>query len=310
MNRSGVHRLCLLLSTVILLMSTATVLVAQSDTAGFNWWFPPQSSTSAVEVDGEFMVIFWITAAALLLVFVALGLIVWRYRYREGRVSFSIADNTRLEFIWGVIMLVMLIFLAFNSQAVWGRLKGEKPQNPDLIVEVRPRQFQWDVRYAGEDKLFGTPDDITAINQIAVPMGKQVLIRLKAQDVIHSFFVPEFRMKQDAVPGLETNFWFRATRLGKVEIACAELCGLGHGVMRGILTVMPADSFNTWYNKKMEDKRKLQEGKVAAVEVPQTDDSVMSSAWYESRLRLFLLQNWPEQKMILASAECQSEREQ
>jgi len=257
----------LLPAAMLLLIGTVARLAAQTDTASFQWWFPPQSSTSAAEIDAEFMLIFWITAVAFLLVILALGGIAWRYRYREGRAALAIAGNARLELIWGGIMLAILIFIALNSQSVWGGLKGAKPQNPDLIVEVRPRQYQWDVRYAGRDNLFGTPDDIAAINQIAVPLGRQVLIRLKAQDVIHSFFVPEFRMKQDAVPGLETNFWFRATRLGKIEIACAELCGLGHGVMRGILTVMPADSFDIWYSKKMEEKRKQQGGNIAAMKL-------------------------------------------
>lgn len=295
MNRKGTYRSRLFLSTVMILPGTIARLAAQTDSAGFNWWFPPQSSTSAAEIDAEFMLIFWITVTAVGVVFTLLGIVVWRYRFREGRVPSAIAGNARLEFIWGGIMLAILILLAINSQAVWGGLKT-KPQNPDLIVEVRPRQFQWDVRYAGRDDLFGTPDDITAINQITVPLGKQVLVRLKAQDVIHSFFVPEFRMKQDAVPGMETNFWFRATRLGKLEIACAELCGLGHGVMRGILTVISPDSFDTWYQKKMEDKRKLQGGKVAAMETLRTDDSVMRSSWIEGRPPFLLRQAHHERK--------------
>ncbi|MBL7988452.1 MAG: cytochrome c oxidase subunit II [Chlorobi bacterium] len=287
MSRSQANGGRLLLGT-LLLVGTATTLAAQTDSTGFNWWFPPQSSTSAAEIDAEIMLIFWITAVAFLAVMLALGGIVWRYRFREGRAASAVAGNARLELIWGGILLAILLFLAFNSQAVWGGLKGEKPKNPDLIVEVRPRQFQWDVRYAGRDKLFGTPDDITAINQITVPLGKQVLVRLQAQDVIHSFFVPEFRMKQDAVPGMETNFWFRATRLAKLEVVCAELCGLGHGVMRGILTVMPPDSFDVWYQKKMEEKQKQQGGKIAGMlrspfvlSLPNT-----GSAWVESNLLL------------------------
>lgn len=268
MHRRNPAQLRLLLATVVLLVAARATLLAQSGTAGFNWWFPPQSSTSAGEIDAEFMLIFWITTAAFVAVMIALAVVLWRFRYREGRVPSPVASNVRLELIWGGILLVILLLLAANSQSVWGGLKA-KPQNPDLVVQVRPRQFQWDVRYAGRDKLFGTPDDITAINQISVPVGKQVLVRLQAQDVIHSFFVPEFRMKQDAVPGIETNFWFRATRLGKMEIACAELCGLGHGVMRGTLTVMPADSFDIWYTKKMEEKQKQQRGKVAAIAPPE-----------------------------------------
>jgi len=278
MNRSDFPLFRALLFTGGLWVAASATLLAQSDTAGFNWWFPPQSATAAGEIDAEFMLIFWITAGAFVAVVIALAAVLWRFRYREGRDPSPVASNVRLEVIWGGILLTILIALAINSQSVWGGLKGAKPQNPDLVVEVRPRQFQWDIRYSGRDNLFGTPDDITAINQISVPVGKQVLIRLKAQDVIHSFFVPEFRMKQDAVPGMETNFWFRATRLGKMEIACAELCGLGHGVMRGIITVMPADSFQTWYSKKMEEKQKQQRGKVAAIPPPETTPAPTAAA--------------------------------
>ena len=107
-------------------------------------------------------------------------------------------------------------------------------------------QFAWNVSYPGPDGLVDTADDIRTINQLHLPVGVPVRINLRAKDVLHSFFVPEFRLKQDAVPGMENSVWVEATKAGQYEIRCAELCGLGHYRMKGFVTTEPLADFETW----------------------------------------------------------------
>lgn len=221
------------------------------------WWLPDQSSTVAAPIDDLFYLILWITSAVFAIVFVALIWFMIRYRYRSDRRAIYSHGNNKLEVAWTVIPALILVFLGIISQSVWSDIKQDVPgADTSLVVDVRPRQFQWDIRYAGADNKFNTPDDITTINQLHVPVNKAVVLNMDAQDVIHSFFVPEFRIKQDAVPGMITRFWFTATKTGGYEIACAELCGLGHYRMRGFLTVHQPADFDTWYAEEMAKKHK------------------------------------------------------
>ena len=151
------------------------------------------------------------------------------------------------------LTVAVLVFLAIRSQQVWSQVRGTPPP-PDLEVEVTAEQFAWNIRYAGADGQFNTADDITTINQLHVPVKKTVLIRLKSKDVIHSFFVPQFRMKLDAVPGLTGRLWVSTTKRGNFEIACAELCGLGHYRMRGFLTIESPEEFNAWLMRMRQEQ--------------------------------------------------------
>ena len=147
--------------------------------------------------------------------------------------------------IWTVIPGLILVFLATHSQRVWSQVRGTPPPH-DLEIEITAEQFAWNIRYAGADGRLDTADDITTLNQLHLPVGQTVLVRLRSKDVIHSFFVPQFRMKQDAVPGFTGRLWLQVTKTGHFEIACAELCGLGHYRMRGFLTVESAEAFRAW----------------------------------------------------------------
>jgi cytochrome c oxidase subunit 2 len=130
---------------------------------------------------------------------------------------------------------------------VWAQIKGrESAPAGSFPIAVHAKQFEWRVTYPGRDGLLGTADDFTGRNQLHVPVARPVLIKLTAEDVIHSFFVPAFRLKQDAVPGMEIPVWFRATVPGEYELGCAELCGLGHYRMRAAVTVHPASDFERW----------------------------------------------------------------
>jgi len=116
-----------------------------------------------------------------------------------------------------------------------------------LRVEVMAQQWAWSMRYAGADNKFNTPDDIVTLNDMRVPIGKPVLVKLRTKDVIHSFYLPNFRTKQDAIPGATTRIWFQATKPGSVEIGCAQHCGASHYKMRGELSVVAtADEWSNW----------------------------------------------------------------
>jgi cytochrome c oxidase subunit II len=119
--------------------------------------------------------------------------------------------------------------------------------NPRTVrIEINARQWAWDARYAGPDGQFNTRDDIVTLNDIRVPVGTPVLLQLAATDVLHSFSLPNFRVKQDAVPGMINKLWFQAKETGTFDIACAQHCGVNHYKMRGQLTVLAPEAYATW----------------------------------------------------------------
>lgn len=221
------------------------------------WWLPNESSTYAPKIDMIFDVILWLTVAIFILVTLCLLWFLWKYRHRaDNRKATYTHGNNKLEIIWTAIPAVILVFMAVFSNDLWSEIKypGKFPRNADHI-RIKPRQFQWDITYPGADKQFDTPDDINTINQLYLVKGEPVQIFLQAQDVIHSFFVPEFRIKQDAVPGMTTSVWITPTTETEperpLEIGCAELCGLGHYRMKGFVTVTSRDSVESFLKSQM-----------------------------------------------------------
>ena len=122
------------------------------------------------------------------------------------------------------------------------------------IVEVTGRQFEWRLRYAGADGVIGTPDDIYGVNDLHLPVDENVVIQIKSMDVLHSFFLPHVRVKQDVVPGMKQFVWFRANKAGVYDIVCAELCGWGHYKMRGKMTLEPREKFDAWLAKQRDEQ--------------------------------------------------------
>jgi cytochrome c oxidase subunit 2 len=213
-------------------------------------------------------------------------------RFRRSR--HPVADYTGVKshassYSEVAVAVVEAILLFAFSIPIWAmRVDHIPPESEALLVQVTGEQFAWNIHYAGPDGKFGrtdlklldpqsnplgldrsdpaAKDDITTLNQLYLPVNKPIIVRLRSKDVIHSFGVPEFRVKQDAVPGLTIPVWFvpnvttaeMRTRTGNAEfqyeIACAQLCGLGHAKMRGFVTVLPAEEFQKW----MEDKIKEQ----------------------------------------------------
>ena len=217
-------------------------------------WLPAGASGIAGQVDSLFYWILGITGFFLVLV---LGALLYAaFRFREGRVQKARygTGSPRAEFAVGGIVTLILLAIALYSDRLWGEIKSPVAGDA-FVVRVEPRQFQWDVRYAGADGLFDTPDDVKKINQLRLPRDRWCRIEMDAQDVIHSFFVPEFRIKQDAVPGMRSTILVMPSDTGTFEIACAELCGLAHYRMRGKLTVMEPAEFGIWYDSLVGNAR-------------------------------------------------------
>src|SRR5437899_8491308 len=168
------------------------------------------------------------------------------YKDRPGRRARYTHGNTTLEIVWTVVPALILVILTFLSVPAWSKIKMQAPPPSDFVVQVTAKQFNWQVTYPGPAGKFGTADDKTLLDEMHVPVNKVVHVDLGSQDVIHSFFVPQFRMKQDAVPGREIRQWFEATKPGKYELPCAELCGFGHSGMRGWIYVHTADEYAKW----------------------------------------------------------------
>jgi cytochrome c oxidase subunit 2 len=212
-----------------------------------SWWLPPAASTFAGPIDTLFIVILILTGIALVLVEVGLVVFLVKYRARPGRRAYYTHGSTRAEIIWTAIPAVTMVALGLVSNHYWVLMKSAKSVPPNAVqFGVHAKQFEWQMSYAGADGKLGTDDDFMVRNQLHIPVNQPVALTLTAEDVIHSFFVPEFRVKQDAVPGMNIVSWFQATKTGEYEIGCAELCGMGHYKMRARVFVHTPEEYNAW----------------------------------------------------------------
>ncbi len=211
------------------------------------WILPAGASSYADEIDWLYYLILIITGLAFVIVEAALIWFLIRYRARPGRKALYMHGSMKAEAIWTAVPAVVVVVIGLLSAGVWNEIRGRESVPPGSIpIRLVAKQFEWNATYAGADGRLGTGDDYSTRNQLHVPVGRPVVVMLEAEDVIHSFFVPAFRVKQDAVPGMTTPVWFEATTPGEYEIACAELCGLGHYRMRAGVTVHAADEYEQW----------------------------------------------------------------
>lgn len=215
-------------------------------------WLPENVSTYGAQIDSLFYLIFWITAITFVLVEGALIVFLVQYRYRPGRKATYTHGNNTLEIAWTIAPSIILIVLALLSRGLWHEIKETLPPSK-YPVQVTAKQFNWEITYPGPDGQFGTADDKTVENEMNVPVNQVIQVRLRSKDVIHSFFVPVLRLKQDALPGREILQWFEATKTGKYEIPCAELCGFGHSGMLGHLTVQSPEDYAKWVQTQWPD---------------------------------------------------------
>jgi cytochrome c oxidase subunit 2 len=212
-------------------------------------WLPENVSTYGVEIDRLFYFIYYLTGVTFILVQATLLAFVVAYRARPGRRATYTHGNTQLEVVWTVIPAVILGALALASRSTWADIKARQPAT-DFVIQVTAKQFNWEVAFPGADGKLDTEDDIVMDNDFHVPVNKVVRIQLRSRDVIHSLFIPNLRLKQDAVPGRDIPVWFEATKPGKYEMPCAELCGFGHSGMKGYLFVDTPEDYAAWATGK------------------------------------------------------------
>jgi cytochrome c oxidase subunit 2 len=212
-----------------------------------SWMLPHGSSTFAREVDGIYYLILVITGIAFVVVELGLVWFLIKYRARPGRPAHYTHGSNKAEIIWTSITAVTVVILGLISAPIWNEIKGRDSVPPNAFpIRVHVKQFEWNFIYPGPDGKLGTPDDFTRRNQLHVPVGRPVVVELESEDVIHSFFIPAFRIKQDAVPGMHIRAWFQATEAGVYELGCAELCGLGHYKMRAVVTALSPEEYERW----------------------------------------------------------------
>ena len=215
--------------------------------------FPENISTNGHLIDD---VIVYIDKVLVLFFGVVVAAIVYfiiRYRSRPGHKAVYETGNKKV-YVIATILLGMLVFFSIDAVIEHMAFRDLKevfwnfPTGKDVLkIELMPQQFAWNVRYAGLDGEFATTDDIVApLSQMHVPVDTPVVVQASSFDVVHAFYVPELRFKQDIVPGMVTTFWFDAVKTGKFEIACSALCGNGHYKMRGNLVVESKEDFQKW----------------------------------------------------------------
>ncbi len=227
---------------------------------------PPGWAEEARLVDQLF---FGVLAVVFLLFLATEGALIWfliRYRATRQQKATYVEGSTKAEIIWTTIAGMIVLAMAFAQVPAWIKLKIRPPDGPNAYrVQVWAQQFSWVFRYPGADNVFGTRDDFMTMNDLRVPVGRPVILQMRTKDVIHSFFVPPMRIKQDVVPGYITQTWFTPKATGELEIACAELCGQSHYAMRAILRILPESELQEWIE---EQSALALQGKALLLDLP------------------------------------------
>jgi cytochrome c oxidase subunit 2 len=249
--------------------------------ASRRWWMPSPISEHARRFDDHLVVTFLIVGAIFLAAQLALGWVIVRYRRRGGAASAS-HGHPRLEVLWTTGAVVLFLGLVLAGTRIFAGIHIEAPPANAMRIEVLGRQFSWSFRYAGRDGKFGRLDlkqindsggnpfgidekdpagrDDIVTSALRVPVNTPVVLILKSRDVIHSFFVRELRLKQDLVPGMEIPLHFTAENPGTYEVACSELCGLGHHQMRTVAEVLTGAGYRKWVEGMEEQLAQMQAG--------------------------------------------------
>jgi cytochrome c oxidase subunit II len=215
-------------------------------------WFPHVASTQAEKIDTLWDVLLVASVPIFVLVEVVVLFSVWKFRMRPGQELEDgppIHGNTMLEVVWTAIPALILVGLCTYAYVVLQDIE-EKPKN-EIVVNVTGEQFAWTFEYPQSG---GGPK--IQSNQLYLPEGQGVEFHVRSKDVIHDFWVPEFRQKIDAVPGITTKYRVTPNRLGAYPVVCAELCGLGHSTMRQTVHVLPRAEYESWIARKVAQASK------------------------------------------------------
>ncbi len=204
-------------------------------------WFPTAASTKADEIDTlyDVLVIVSVPIFVLVMTVAIYSCIRWRALPGDKSDGAPIHGNAKLEVVWVVIPFIIVAVLAGYAWVVLDDVEAKQPN--EMTVNVTGQQFAWRFEY---------PEQGVKSEQLYLPIGRPVHFKVKTDDVIHSFWVPEFRLKTDAVPGMTTQIRVTPDRLGEYRVVCAELCGLGHSTMRQTVRVVQPDAFEKWVATK------------------------------------------------------------
>jgi cytochrome c oxidase subunit 2 len=200
----------------------------------FPLW-PVGASSNAGNVDALFIFLLVVTGSVTLAIFILIGIFATKYRHRPGRMAEQIEGSTTLELTWSIVPLFIFLYIF-----AWGALiyfRERTPAAGSTEVYVVAKQWMWKLQHEGGQR---------EINELHVPIGRDVKLIMTSQDVIHSFYVPAFRIKQDVLPGRYTYTWFRPTKTGTYHLFCAEYCGTMHSGMIGDVVVMDPAQFQAW----------------------------------------------------------------
>ncbi len=227
-----------------------------------HWWFPESISEHGGAVDRQFMITIIVVGIAFAAAQIGLGWVVWKYRDSAAatRATYSHGNN-RLEVVWTIVTAVIFISLAIMGQRVWASLHLHAAPAGSYTVEVVAQQFSWNFHYHGKDNVFGRTDPKL--------IDDSVELILKSKDVTHSFFVPQLRFKQDLVPGMAIPVHFTVTKIGKYELACAELCGMNHYKMKSYMLVLPENEFNELVNLSQDKFQARKDELLNKYQLPQ-----------------------------------------
>jgi cytochrome c oxidase subunit 2 len=264
---------------VLLCVISLITLVSTYFFIAKTWWFPAGASAATAALDHQFAVTFVLMGIVFVAAQLSLAFFVWKYRGDASTRADYSHGNLKLEIIWTTLTAILFIGLNLAGSPIWAAERFRPAAESATRVEVTGMQFAWYFRYPGPDGKFGiakpeledpsaggeaalgldpadpaSKDDVVT-GTMYVPVGREVEVILRAHDVIHSFFVPAMRFKQDAVPGLAIHMHFTPTETGDFEIACAELCGLGHYKMHGMLKVVSQDEFDKWLAAREAEKQ-------------------------------------------------------
>jgi cytochrome c oxidase subunit 2 len=238
------------------------------------WWWTPVASNWG-NIDSTIELTFWITGSVFVAVCSFMAYCVWRYRYRPDRKAEYKPEDKKLEFRLTALTALGVIALLAPGLVVWNKYVTV-PENA-LKIEVVAYQWGWNYRLPGEDGILGTTnislindenpyglnqddpnskDDVIVMDaDLHLEINQPVKVELRSYDVLHNFYVPQFRAKMDTLPGIVTYYWFTPTRTGDFEILCAEYCGTGHYAMRGKVLVDEKADYTNWLAKQITHEK-------------------------------------------------------
>ncbi|TMA74289.1 MAG: cytochrome c oxidase subunit II [Deltaproteobacteria bacterium] len=235
----------------------------------YGWWLPPDVSVHGAKIDQLMSVLHWFMA----LLFIGWGVFfvycLIRFRARPGHVAmYTPVKGIATKYIEGFVVVVEILLLFGLSTPVWLAYKNNVPDAAKALhIRLVAEQFAWNFQYPGKDGKFGKSDpslisgdnplgvdpedpsgkdDLVTVNQLHIPVNRPVIVAVSSKDVIHSFNIPVLRVKQDTIPGQQIPIWFEATQAGHFELACAQLCGLGHYRMRADVLIDTPEEFAKW----------------------------------------------------------------